>query len=76
MSNLKTVKTKDGKTVTQCGYRWVTPDGEVVDCHSAASCPICGQCSKIQGDAEHGHCTGHLGLSEHIPYPGNVPARS
>lgn len=73
-----TVKSADGKvTATQCSYRYTDPSGEVDECHHASSCKICGQCSRIDGTGhEHGHCPGHLGLSEHIEgIPGEADAK-
>ena len=67
----KTVTAKDGSVVKICSYRWVDPDGHVETCRHAASCGVCGQCSRLDKDHENGHCTGHLGLSEHIPVPGS-----
>lgn len=54
-----------------CSYRWMDPDGHLETCHHAASCAVCGQCSRLDGDAEFGHCTGHLGLLQWIPVPGS-----
>jgi hypothetical protein len=74
-----TVTSSDGKlTATQCNYRHVDPDGTEETCHHAASCKICGQCSRIDGNGhEHGHCPGHMGLSEHIPgIPGEADAKT
>lgn len=68
----QTVLTKDGRKIAVCSYRWVDPDGEVEECHHVATCQVCGQCSRLVGDHEAGHCTGHLGLDQHI---GGVPGR-
>lgn len=67
----RTVKDKKGNVVALCNYRWTNPEGKVETCHSHAACPICGQCSRLDGEKEHGHCTGHLGLHFSIPVPGN-----
>jgi hypothetical protein len=66
----KMVTTKTGEKIAICNYHYVDHDGEVFDCHSPAACPICGQCSKLVGDHENGHCPGHSGLMAHIPCPG------
>lgn len=66
---------KDGQTISICGYRWVDPEGRVESCRDAASCQICGQCSRLDGDHEYGHCTGHLGLNQFIRVPGSTTAK-
>lgn len=57
---------KTVETNMTCNYRWTDPDGHVDTCRAVAKCPICGQCSKIIDEKENGHCTGHLGLNDHI----------
>lgn len=66
---------KGGVTITLCGYRWLSPDGGVESCRHAAACGICGQCSRLDGDHELGHCTGHLGLHYMIRVPGMEATR-
>jgi hypothetical protein len=63
----QTVTAKDGTVIKLCSYRWTGPDGHVEMCRHTAGCSVCGQCSRLDKDHENGHCTGHLGLSEHIP---------
>jgi hypothetical protein len=53
-----------------CTYRWVAPDGSIETCRHAEACQVCHQCSRLDGDKELGHCTGHLGLMWWIPVPG------
>jgi hypothetical protein len=67
----RTVQDKRGNIISLCNYRWVNPEGKIETCHSHAVCPVCRQCSRLDGDKEHGHCPGHLGLNQHIPVPGN-----
>ena len=67
----RTVKTKRGDTVSLCTYRFTNPDGKVDICFGHAVCPVCRQCSRLDGEKEHGHCPGHLGLHWSIPVPGN-----
>lgn len=66
----QTITDKSGNIITICNYHWVDPDGKVETCRHHASCGVCGQCSRIVGEAEHGHCTGHYGLHQDIPVPG------
>ena len=70
MNTAETVTLKNGTTITICNYLWVDPEGREERCRAHASCPICGQCSRIDGEHENGHCTGHLGLNQHIWVPG------
>ena len=64
------VKTSLG-TIELCEYRWTDPsDNSVETCHAPLACPICRQCSRLDGDREHGHCCGHYGLLPHIWVPG------
>jgi hypothetical protein len=67
----QTVTDKRGNIHTLCGYRWTNPEGKIETCHAHAVCPICLQCSRLDGEKEHGHCVGHAGLNEFIPVPGN-----
>ena len=67
----RTVVDKKGNTIHLCNFRFVNPDGKEERCNATAACPVCGQCSRIDGEHEHGHCTGHLGLHKDIPVPGN-----
>ena len=67
----RTVTDKKGNVIQLCSYRFVEPDGHVAQCFAQAVCPICQQCSRIDKEKEHGHCTGHLGLNQHIPVPGS-----
>lgn len=67
----RTVKDKKGNVISLCNYRFVDPDGKVEQCFAHAACPVCGQCSRLDGEKERGHCTGHLGLMDRIPVPGN-----
>ncbi len=62
---------KDGSVVPVCSYRWTDPNGKLEVCHHVASCPVCKQCSRLDGDHEFGHCAGHLGLNQWIPVPGS-----
>lgn len=59
----------------KCSYRFVDRDGSVDTCRQNASCPVCGQCSRISQERETGHCTGHLGLLSSIPVPGQEGAK-
>ena len=70
------VVAKDGTKIDVCTYRWVDPEGHVELCRHAAACPVCKQCSRLDGDSELGHCTGHLGLSQHIRVPGQEAAKT
>ena len=67
----RTVSDKHGNTVSICNYRFVLPDGKIDLCHAPAACPVCGQCSRLDGEHERGHCCGHSGLHHSIPVPGN-----
>lgn len=80
--NAKSVMKSDGtkskfvpipaKPGTTCSYHYTDPkDSQIYTCRAKAACFICGQCSKIDGSRENGHCVGHLGLNQHIPVPGN-----
>ena len=66
---------KNGKTVSLCNYRFVLPDGKIELCNAPKACPVCGQCSRLDGEHERGHCTGHFGLHYSIPVPGNEAFR-
>jgi hypothetical protein len=70
----KAVSQNDG--YISCGYRWTDTDGHTDSCRQVAKCPICGNCSRIIDEKETGHCTGHLGLSNHflatVPNRGTV----
>ena len=55
---------------TTCTYRFVDHEGHVETCRAKAACPVCGQCSRISGEHENGHCPGHNGLLPHIRVPG------
>ena len=57
-------------TADVCTYDYTDRDGERSTCRARAGCPICKQCSRISGQRETGHCTGHLGLLQHISIPG------
>jgi hypothetical protein len=73
VSENKYVVGKNGEKVYTCNYRWMDPDGRVETCRAPKACEICGQCSRIDTTGhESGHCPGHLGLSEHIPVPGQA----
>jgi hypothetical protein len=70
----KTVTSKDGQTISVCNFRYVDMDGDVHTCHHVALCKICGGCSRLVGDHETGHCTGHLGLkTEFWDYHARAP---
>lgn len=76
MASNKTVVDAKGNVHTLCNYSYTSTDritskSVTETCHSARACKICGQCSKIDGAREKGHCTGHHGLMQHIPVPGN-----
>ena len=62
----KTVSDGKGNIIDVCSYSFTDSDGHVETCRAHAKCPICGQCSRIVDNKENGHCTGHLGLNEHI----------
>ena len=62
---------KNGKTVSICNFSFTNSDGKVELCNAPAACPICGQCSRLDGEHGRGHCTGHLGLHHDIAVPGN-----
>jgi len=67
--------TKDGVTASVCTYRWTDPSDNSIDtCRHAIVCPICQQCSRLEGDKENGHCPGHYGLMPHIWVPGRDQA--
>jgi len=66
----KTVTDKHGNVITLCNYRWVEPGGNVETCRHAKACDICGQCSRLVGEHESGHCCGHSGLHFSIKVPG------
>lgn len=72
----KTVKANDGTVIALCEHSYTDIDGRVETCRAHAKCPICRQCSKIIDGKETGHCTGHLGLFDHIlnavPHRGTV----
>ena len=68
---VKTVQDKKGNVVELCTYEWTDPDGHVEKCFAHGACPVCRQCSRLDGEKERGHCTGHLGLKREIPVPGN-----
>ena len=67
----RTVKDKKGNVVAICNYEFTNPDGKTDKCFAPAACPVCGQCSRLDGEKEHGHCPGHLGLMDQIAVPGN-----
>lgn len=71
MSENKYATDKQGNKVYICNYRWQDSDGKIETCRAPKACEICGQCSRLVGDHESGHCPGHLGLSEHIKVPGS-----
>ena len=71
MDKNRTVKDRKGNTVSLCSFRWVDPDGKIEVCFSHAACPVCGQCSRLDGERERGHCPGHTGLMWWIAVPGN-----
>ena len=75
MSKNAYVTDKHGRKVELCNYSWTDPDGHTEKCRAPKACPVCGQCSRLDGERELGHCTGHLGLSQHIPVPGNEAMR-
>jgi hypothetical protein len=66
----KTVTDKQGNVIPLCNYRWVDPDGREETCRAHAACEVCGQCSRLVGEHESGHCTGHFGLNQFIKVPG------
>jgi hypothetical protein len=67
----RTVTSKGGKVISLCSYNFTNPDGKVETCNAHAACPVCGQCSRFDGEHERGHCTGHFGLDPKIPFPGS-----
>ena len=67
----RTVTDKKGNVVHLCNFYFVDHEGKEERCNAPAACPICGQCSRLDGEHERGHCTGHLGLNQFIPVPGN-----
>lgn len=71
MSNSYVVD-KHGNKVYTCSYSWTDPDGHIERCRAPKACSVCGQCSRLDGERELGHCTGHLGLNEHIE---GIPGR-
>lgn len=62
---------KNGKVVSICNFSFTNPDGKIELCNAPSACPVCGQCSRLDGEHERGHCPGHLGLHWSIPVPGN-----
>ena len=71
MSENTYITDKQGNKVFVCNYRWTGPDGKTETCRAPKACDVCGQCSRIDhGGREMGHCTGHLGLNQHIAVPG------
>lgn len=76
MSNTYVVD-KHGNKVFTCNYAWTDPDGHTERCRAPKACSVCGQCSRIDGERELGHCPGHLGLNEHIEgIPGREQAKT
>lgn len=73
MNISKTVTDKNGNVISLCSYNWTSPDGHTETCKAHRACEICGQCSRLDGERELGHCTGHGGLNEHIL---GIPGRS
>ena len=71
MSNSYVVD-KNGNKVYTCNYAWTDPDGHVERCKAPKACSVCGQCSRLDGERELGHCCGHAGLNEHIQ---GIPGR-
>jgi hypothetical protein len=72
-----TVTSKDGTVIHVCTFRNTDPDGRVNTCHAPKACAVCNQCSRIDSTGrELGHCTGHLGLIDHIEgIPGTDTAK-
>ena len=67
----RTVTDKKGNVVHLCSFQFTDHEGKTERCNAPAACPICGQCSRLDGEHERGHCTGHLGLHHTIVAPGN-----
>lgn len=54
----------------RCTFRFVDKDGHVETCRAKVVCEVCQCCSRLDGQKEHGHCPGHLGLLDSISVPG------
>lgn len=67
----RTVTDKKGNIVNLCTYHFVDHEGKEEQCNAPAECPVCQQCSRLDGEHERGHCTGHFGLHWSVPVPGN-----
>lgn len=72
---MSSVTDKRGNVIQLCTYHWTDSDGHVEKCRAPVTCPVCQQCSRLDGEKELGHCTGHLGLNQHIAVPGNDAMR-
>ena len=68
----RTVTDKNGNTVSICNFSFTDYEGKTEKCNAPAACPICGQCSRLDGEHERGHCCGHLGISQHFVFPGSA----
>ena len=68
----RTVSDKHGNTVSLCNYSYTDYEGKTETCSAPQGCPICGGCSRLDGEHERGHCCGHLGISQFIVYPGSA----
>ena len=67
----RTVTDKRGNVVHLCNYSYTDHEGKTERCSAPAACPVCGQCSRLDGEHERGHCVGHGGLHYTIAVPGN-----
>ena len=67
----RSVQDKLGNKVVLCDFSFTDHEGKTEKCNAPAACPVCGQCSRLDGEHERGHCCGHFGLHASIPVPGN-----
>ena len=67
----RTVSDKRGNTVVLCNFHFTDHEGKEERCNAPAACPVCGACSRLDGEHERGHCPGHAGLNQFIAVPGN-----